>query len=79
VPSDRCTSRCTSNAENANPDPLAQLAAVLLALSPADRARLVAMLTEQGETDAGKGGPTVKDAVRAWPAKSSGRFGDAGR
>jgi hypothetical protein len=39
-----CTSGCTSEAESANADPLAQLAAALLALSPADRARLAAML-----------------------------------
>jgi hypothetical protein len=31
-------------------DPLAGLAATLLALSPADRARLAAMLTDNGST-----------------------------
>ncbi len=53
TPPAACTSACTSIAENANADkhdadqgdPLAKLAAALLTLSPADRARLAAMLT----------------------------------
>jgi hypothetical protein len=52
-----CTSVCTSNAENTHADPLDKLAAVLLALSPADRARLTAMLGQGGsEANARKGG-----------------------
>jgi hypothetical protein len=48
-----CTTGCTIEAENTNADPLAGIAATLLALSPADRARLAAMLTGQNESDAG--------------------------
>jgi hypothetical protein len=51
-----CTAACTSKAESADADPLAQLAASLLALSPADRARLVAMLAGQGEAGTREGG-----------------------
>src|ERR1700733_5789969 len=40
----RCTTGCTSKPENANDDTLADLAAKLAALAPADRARLAAML-----------------------------------
>src|SRR6266704_330097 len=47
-----CTSDCTSEPENAHADPLETLAATLRNLSPADRARLAAMLTGQGEADA---------------------------
>jgi hypothetical protein len=43
----RCTSGCTNGAETANADPLAPLAAALLGLSAADRARLAAMLLGQ--------------------------------
>jgi hypothetical protein len=43
-PSFGCTSGCTSEAKTEPADPLALLAAALLALSPADRARLAALL-----------------------------------
>jgi hypothetical protein len=46
----RCTARCTENGNEANADPLAGFVA---SLTPADRARLVALLTKQGE--GGKG------------------------
>ncbi|MCX7424713.1 MAG: hypothetical protein NTW96_03650 [Planctomycetia bacterium] len=56
-----CTCACTSKAENANDgtpdayqgDALAKLAAALAKLSPADRARLAAMLA--GDQDEGRG------------------------
>jgi hypothetical protein len=53
---DGCTAGCTSAAGTDNADPLAPLAAALLGLSPADRARLAAMLLGQqtGQGDAGK-------------------------
>ena len=49
TPPAACTSACTSEAEtdnagNLDADPLTKLAAALLTLSPADRARLAAML-----------------------------------
>src|SRR5262249_45466789 len=44
-PSLRCTNGCTNEAEATNDDPLAPLAAALLALSDTDRARLAALLT----------------------------------
>jgi hypothetical protein len=57
----RCTSGCTSEGQTANADPLAPLAAALLALSPADRARLAALLTAAtpgaGNGSAGTPGP----------------------
>jgi len=40
----RCTNGCTSEAKPEHADPLAPLAAALLGLSAADRARLAAML-----------------------------------
>ena len=43
-----CTTACTSTAETANAGTVEALAAALLALSPRDRARLVAMLLGQG-------------------------------
>jgi len=39
-----CTTACTSNTENANAGTVEALAAALLGLSSADRARLAAML-----------------------------------
>jgi hypothetical protein len=52
---DRCTSGCTSEPKPEQADPLAPLAAALLGLSAADRARLAAMLlgqqTGQGDAD----------------------------
>jgi hypothetical protein len=54
-----CTPVCTSNTENVNADPLGQLAAALLALSPADRARLAAMLTGQAEAKGKRGHSTI--------------------
>jgi hypothetical protein len=39
-----CTNACTSEAGNANTGTVEALAAALLALSPADRARLAALL-----------------------------------
>jgi hypothetical protein len=48
-PSSCCTSRCTEDEDRPNADPLADLVANL---TPADRARLVAMLTGQREGDA---------------------------
>jgi hypothetical protein len=50
-----CATGCTGNAKNARADALDQLAAALLALSPADRAPLAAMLTGQGEAEGSKG------------------------
>ena len=44
---DRCTASCTSEPKPEQTDPLAPLAAALLGLSPADRARLAAMLLGQ--------------------------------
>ena len=44
----RCTSGCTSTAETANAGTVEALAVALLALSPRDRARLVAMLLGPG-------------------------------
>ncbi len=44
---DVCTRVCTSQGEPKQPDPLAPLAAALLGLSVADRARLAAMLLAQ--------------------------------
>jgi len=46
TPSARCTSRCTETGNEPNADPLAGFVA---SLTPADRARLVAMLTGQAE------------------------------
>jgi hypothetical protein len=45
----RCTSGCTSEGESEHANPVATLAAALLALSPADRARLAALLNGQGK------------------------------
>jgi hypothetical protein len=55
-PPDRCTTGCTNEGKTENTDPLAPLAAALLGLSPADRARLAAILLGQlpGQGDAGK-------------------------
>jgi hypothetical protein len=44
-----CTPACTSEAKSEQTDPVAALAAALLSLSPADRARLAALLTGQAE------------------------------
>jgi hypothetical protein len=49
---DACTIACTSEGENANANPLESLAAALLALSPADHARLAVMLMRKNESDA---------------------------
>jgi len=46
-PSSGCTSGCTSEAETANAGPVEALAAALLGLSPADRAKLAALLLGQ--------------------------------
>jgi hypothetical protein len=52
TPPSACTPACTSEAKPEQTDPLAPLAAALLALSAEDRARLAAMLLAQpkGET-----------------------------
>ena len=50
-----CTSACTSEAKTEHADPLAELAAVLLNLPPADRARLAAMLADQQGGTASRG------------------------
>ena len=42
-----CTPVCTSEPKPDHPDPVATLAAALLGLSPADRARLAALLLGQ--------------------------------
>jgi hypothetical protein len=42
----RCTNGCTNTAQNANVGTVEALAAALLGLSAADRARLAALLTE---------------------------------
>jgi hypothetical protein len=39
-----CTPACTNSAESQQADPVAALAAALLGLSPADKARLAALL-----------------------------------
>ena len=44
-----CTIGCTSEAKTAQPDVVATLAAALLAMTPADRARLTAILLGVGE------------------------------
>jgi hypothetical protein len=46
-PPSGCTSGCTSEVKSEQADPLAPLAAALLGLSAADRARLAAMLLGQ--------------------------------
>ena len=46
-PSSACTAACTSEGKNALAEGLEALAAALLGLSPADRARLAALLTAQ--------------------------------
>ncbi len=46
TPSARCTSRCTETGNEPNADPLAGFVA---SLTPADRARLVTLLTGQAE------------------------------
>jgi hypothetical protein len=51
---DSCTTGCTSEGKPEQADPLAPLAAALLGLSLADRARLAAMLLGQ-QTGQGKG------------------------
>jgi hypothetical protein len=52
----RCTSGCTSEAETANGGTVEALAAALLGLSAADRARLAAMLLAgQSEGEAASG------------------------
>jgi hypothetical protein len=54
---DGCTTRCTSEAGNANAGTVEALAAALLGLSPADRARLAAMLL--GQDSKGRTGETA--------------------
>jgi hypothetical protein len=50
-----CTSGCTSEAKTYQVDPVATLAAALLRLTPADRARLAAVLLgQQSEKDEGE-------------------------
>ena len=44
TPEDGCTTGCTSEPETDHADPVAKIAAALLALSPADRDRLAALL-----------------------------------
>ncbi|MGH7226159.1 MAG: hypothetical protein ACRELF_23335, partial [Gemmataceae bacterium] len=44
-----CTTACTSDGKNEQTDPLAAIADKLMSLSPADRARLAAMLAGQGQ------------------------------
>jgi hypothetical protein len=57
-PSSGCTNGCTSEANPEQADPLEPLAAALLALSAADRARLAAMLLgQQPEGKAGENAP----------------------
>ena len=45
--SDRCTTGCTSEAKTDHADPVTTLAAALLGMSSADRARLAALLVGQ--------------------------------
>ena len=48
-----CTPVCTREPKSEQPDPVQALAAALLGLSPADRARLAALLVgQQGDADA---------------------------
>ncbi len=49
-----CTPVCTNQATDQQPDPVAALAAALMGLSPADRARLAALLVGQ-QTGQGEG------------------------
>jgi hypothetical protein len=44
-----CTPACTNEGKNEQTDPVNALAAALLSLSPADRARLAALLLGQAE------------------------------
>jgi hypothetical protein len=53
-PSFRCTSGCTNNPQTAVEGDLEALAAALLALSPADCARLAALLAGQQSPPAGR-------------------------
>jgi hypothetical protein len=55
-PPSACTGACTGGAGTANAGTLEALAAVLLGLSPEDRARLAAMLTREAGQVEGKGG-----------------------
>jgi hypothetical protein len=57
-------SDATGGADQDQGDPLAKLAATLLALSPADRAKLAAMLTEQ----------EVEDGTKTAPPPAGGSF-----
>ena len=50
-----CTPVCTSKPEKANAGTVEALAAALLGLTPADRARLAAVLLSQGESAAETG------------------------
>jgi hypothetical protein len=49
-----CTTACTAEAKPEQTDPLAPLAAALLALSVEDRARLAAMLLAQPKRETGR-------------------------
>jgi hypothetical protein len=50
-----CTNACTNEAKPEDTDPLAPLAAALLGLSAADRARLAALLlAQQPQEEAGR-------------------------
>jgi hypothetical protein len=53
TPANACTNACTSTAANANAGTVEALAAALRSLSPADRARLAALLSEPGEGEGG--------------------------
>jgi hypothetical protein len=44
TPAIACTTACTSEPETDHADPVATIAAALLGMSPADRARLAALL-----------------------------------
>ena len=52
TPPAACTTACTSEAQNANDDTLAALAAVLTGLDPTMRAKLAAMLVGQSAASA---------------------------
>ncbi len=69
-PSTRCTTGCTSEAKTEQTDPVATIAAALLALSADDRARLAAILASPspnpGENTAGREGRTSALRRERW-------------
>jgi hypothetical protein len=58
-PSSCCTNGCTTAAKTEQADPVAMLATALLGLTPADRARLAALLVgrQPGQAEKAEGHP----------------------